>query len=166
MASHDKTWSSIACARNKWPNLTLHISTFHETTREATVTGDSVAIRTPVPECGIFANTVFFQFAGSHACGDCHGSRGDRMLKHHEANNAITVLSLGGNTIGDAGAIQLANGLKARHVMCAFTHAPFLASDTLIVVPGRLRPEEDAFMCASRSVCFEVRLLCEPRVAK
>ena len=28
------------------------------------------------------------------------------------------------------------------------------------------RPEENAFMCASRSVCFEVRLLCEPRVVQ
>ena len=78
---------------------------------------------------------------GLHACGDCHGSRGDGMLKHHKANNAIRMLDLGTNSIGDEGAIQLANGLKARHVLCAFTHAPFLANDTLVVVPGRLRQE-------------------------
>ena len=86
------------------------------------------------------------------------------MLKHHEANNAITDLNLSGNKIGDAGAIAMADGLRARHVMCiSSTHTCFcgrgqrLARDTLLLWYANICEK----MCASRSVCFEVRLLFE-----
>ena len=125
-----------------------HGITFHETTREATVAGDSAASRTREPK---FVEATRYQRVISQdyiRAAMVAAVVVTVCLKHHEANNAITVLHLDLNNIGDEGAVALANGLKARHVMCAFKYGPFIASDTLIVVPGRLR-QEDAFMCAS-----------------
>ena len=39
--------------------------------------------------------------------------------KIHEANTSLQVLSLHDNEIGDAGALALAEALKATHVLCA-----------------------------------------------
>ena len=45
---------------------------------------------------------------------------GDRCsAKHNEANSALTELNLEGNKVGDAGAVALAEALKATVVTCS-----------------------------------------------
>ena len=41
-----------------------------------------------------------------------------RWSKNYEANSALTKLDLGGNKVGDAGAVALAEALKATVVTC------------------------------------------------
>ena len=53
--------------------------------------------------------------------------------KIHEANTSLEELNLGENEVGDAGALALAEALKATHVLCAscFVWPLTLVRDTL-----------------------------------
>ena len=69
------------------------------------------------------AKTLTVSGVRQHACG--HLFVGMGAVKDQQANATLTVLNLGGNNVGDAGAAALAESLKAMACACCYQMCHF-----------------------------------------